>query len=376
MLHQSTGPAHFYGINLDRRAQTEVHSQIVLGNITGTATHFIHQGSLASFDCDLCAYPVAIGAGSDGLKSDPVVAGMRRIHQEARPCVHVADEYGKLPVIPEIAHSQAARRGYCIDPWSSCRRHVRERTVAVVMIEKAWLRVPAAQVKFVHLRIDMSVGQDEIWPAVIVKVKKHGAPAQILRVQTESRGVSHIRKNSFTVIAVQGRRVIGEVGLKNIQPPVTVVIRDSSSHTRLLAPIFVERHSSHDRNIGESAIAIVVIKNTWGAVASYVDIWPAIIVEVECGNAEGITAIGLVDVGLGGNIHEGSVTAILIQNILRARQTTWSAHHRHALPNAGTSLARGWSSGGIEIHIISHHQVEAPVTVVVNESTAGTPGFT
>src|SRR6266849_8736948 len=125
------------------------------------------------------------------------------------------------------------------------------------MIKKAWLPVPAAQVKFVHLRIDMSVGEDEIGPAIIVKVKKHGAPAQILRVQTKSRGESHIRKDSSTVIAVQGRRVIGEVGLKNIQPSVAVVIRDGSSHARLLAPIFVERHSSHDSNIGESAIAIV-----------------------------------------------------------------------------------------------------------------------
>src|SRR5229473_7279384 len=158
MLHQSTGPAHFYGINLDRRAQTEVHPQIVLGNIAGTATHFIHQRSLASFDCDLCADPVAIGAGSDGLKSDPVVAGMRRIHQEAGPCVHVADEYGKSPIVPEIAHSQTARRGKRIDPWSSRRGHVRKSSVAIVMIEKAWLHVPAAQVKFVHLRIDMSVG--------------------------------------------------------------------------------------------------------------------------------------------------------------------------------------------------------------------------
>src|SRR6266852_2753890 len=221
----------------------------------------------------------------------------------------------------------------------------------------------------------MSVGQDEIWPAIIVKVKKHGAPAQILRVQTESRGVSHIRKNSFTVIAVQSRRVIGEVGLKNIQPSVAVVIRDGSSHARLLAPIFVQRYSSHHCNIGESAIAIVVIKNTWGAVAGYVDIRPAIIVKVECGNAEGVASIGLVDVGLGCNIREGPVTAILVQNILRPRQTTWSAHHRHTLPHARTSLARGWSSGQIEIHIICHHQVEAPVTVVVNECAASTPGL-
>src|SRR5713226_6473839 len=243
------------------------------------------------------------------------------------------------------------------------------------MIKEAWFHVSAAQVILVHLRIDMSVGEDEIGPAIIVKVKKHGAPAQVLRMQTESRGEGNIRKDSFTVIAVQGRRVIGEVGLKNIQPSVAVVIGDGCSHARLLAAIFVECYPSHHRNIGESSIVIVVIKDAWGTIAGYVDIRPAIIVKVEGGNAEGIVSTGLVYVSLGGNIREGPVTAILIQNILRARQTTWSAHHRHALPHARTSLARGWSIGQIEIHIICHHQVEAPVTVVVNESTASTPGL-
>src|SRR5260370_21068775 len=100
-------------------------------------------------------------------------------------------------------------------------------------------------------------------------------------MQTKSRGKGKIRKDSFTVIAVQSRRVIGEVGLKNIQPSVAVVIRDGSSHARLLSPIFVERYSSHHRNIGESAIAIVVIQNTRCAVARYVNIQPAIVVKVE-----------------------------------------------------------------------------------------------
>src|SRR5260370_39656951 len=166
----------------------------------------------------------------------------------------------------------------------------------------------------------MSVGEDEIGPAIIVKVKKHCAPAQILGMQTKSRGEGNIRKDSFTVIAVQGRRVIGEVGLKNIQPSVAVVIRDGCSHACLLAPIFVERYSSHHGNIGKGSIAIVVIENAWSTVAGYVDIRPAIIVKVECGNTERIVSIGLVYVSFGGNIREGSVTAIFIQNILRARQ--------------------------------------------------------
>src|SRR5713226_926620 len=121
MLYKSTGPAHLYGIDFDCRAQTEVHPQIVLGNIAGTATHFIHQDSLAGFDGDLCADPVAIGSGSYSPKSYPVVAGMRLIHQEARPCVHVVDDYGKLSIIPEISYSQAARRGNRVNPGSRRR---------------------------------------------------------------------------------------------------------------------------------------------------------------------------------------------------------------------------------------------------------------
>src|SRR6266850_7286905 len=192
---------------------------------------------------------------------------------------------------------------------------------------------------------------------------------------TESRGEGNIGKNSFAVIAVEGRRVIGEVGFENVQPPVAVVIRDGCSHARLLVPILVECYASHHRNIGESSIAIVVIKDAWGTIAGYVDIRPAIIVKVEGGNAKGIVSTGLVYMSLGGNICEGPVSAILIQNILRARQTTRSAHHRHAFPHARTSLARGWGSRQIEIYIICHHQVESPVPVVVNESTASTPGL-
>src|SRR5271169_40461 len=170
-------------------------------------------------------------------------------------------------------------------------------------------------------------------------------------------------------------RDIGEVSLENIQPSVAVVIRDSCSHPRLLAPLFVERYSSHHRNIGESSIAIVVIKNAGGAVGGYVDIRPAIIVKIKCGNAERIASCGLVDVSLFGDIREGPITAILIQNVFRSRQSARSAHHRYTLPHARTSLARDWSGGRIEIHIICHHQIKVPISVVVNESTARTPGF-
>src|SRR5258708_4475845 len=133
-LDESARPAHLYGIELRRGAQTEMHSQIALGNVTRTAAHFIHQSSLARFDGELCADPVAIGAGSDRPKGDPVVAGRRTIYQEARSCVHVVDDYGKLSTIPDISYSQTAGRGNRVNSGPRRRKNVGECAVAVVVI--------------------------------------------------------------------------------------------------------------------------------------------------------------------------------------------------------------------------------------------------
>src|ERR1039458_7116531 len=161
MFRKSTGPAHLYGIDFDCRAEAEVHPQIVLRNITGAASHFIHQGPLASLDCDLCADPVAIGVDSDCLKGNPVVAVMHRIHQEAGTCIHVVDDYGKSPIVPQIGDRQTSRRRNRVNPWSGRGCHVRERSVAVVMVKESGLHVAAAQVELIYFWIDMSVRSEE-----------------------------------------------------------------------------------------------------------------------------------------------------------------------------------------------------------------------
>src|SRR4249919_455991 len=112
----------------------------------------------------------------------------------------------------------------------------------------------------------MSIGEDEIGPAIIVEVQKHGTPTQVLRMLAESRGEGYIRKNSIPIVAVEGWGVIGKVGLKNVQAAVAIVIGDSRAHSGLLATVFVECNSSHDGNICEAAVMIVVIEDARGAV--------------------------------------------------------------------------------------------------------------
>src|ERR1035438_1972316 len=118
MLSESAGPAHLHGVEHDGRAQTEVNAQIVLRNVARTTAHFIYQYSLPNLDGDLGADPVTIGAGSHSFESDPVISGSDRIDQETWFCVNIVDDDGKLSIVPEITHRQAARRGSSVNSVS------------------------------------------------------------------------------------------------------------------------------------------------------------------------------------------------------------------------------------------------------------------
>src|SRR4030095_9779150 len=73
-FHGSTRPMYIYEIYLVDRAKTEVDSQITLRNVTGSAPHFVNSLATARTHCDLRSDTVAIGAGSHGSESNPVIA--------------------------------------------------------------------------------------------------------------------------------------------------------------------------------------------------------------------------------------------------------------------------------------------------------------
>ena len=102
---------------------------------------------------------------------------MDAVHEQARRCIYIVDQHGELPVVPEITHGQTTRGRRRSDTGSSIRRNISKGSVPVVVIQETLLFICTSQVILVHFRIDMAVSEDKIRPAVVVEVKKHGAPA-------------------------------------------------------------------------------------------------------------------------------------------------------------------------------------------------------
>src|SRR5215813_7927700 len=134
----------------------------------------------------------------------------------------------------------------------------------------------------------MAVRQNQVRPAIIVIVKEHRTPAQILGIGGNSRSIGHVRKRAISVIVVESRRVIRKVSLEDVQLAVSVVIRNCCAHASLLASILVVGYATHYGCIGEGSISIVAVENVGRAVAGDINVGPAVIVVIQCGDAEAV----------------------------------------------------------------------------------------
>ncbi len=65
--------------------------------------------------------------------------------------------------------------------------------------------------------------------------------------------------------------------------------------------------------------------------------------------------VGLIDVRFGGNVFEGAVAEIAIEDIFRPGQSARPAHDWNTFPHAGGPLSRRESGGGIIVDIIRDH---------------------
>src|SRR5882762_27949 len=358
---QTAGPADLHPFDLAGGPEAKVDAHVAIGNVAGTAANFVDECARASFHSDLRADAVAIGFQpwslrckrlADGVERDPMVAVAQIVHQQHRRRVHVADHRGHAAVIPQIADGQSASRTYRRDSRPRIGGNIGERSVAVVVIEDLWLPEIAAKVLAVHFGINVAIDEQQIGPAVIIHVKKHDTPAEILRVQAESRGKSLVVKRAVPIVPVKRRGVVRKISLEKIEPAVAVVVRNGRSHASLLPPVIIKRGARNNGDIGERAVVIVVVEDAGGAVTGNIDVRPAVVIIVKRGNAEPVMPVGLIDVSFGGDVFEGAVAKIVVKNVFRPGQSARPAHDRNTFPHARRPLARRKSGGGIKIDVV------------------------
>ena len=64
------------------------------------------------------------------------------------------------------------------------------------------------QISSRNLRIDVAIGEEDVFPAIVVEIGKSGAETQVFTVDSQSAGYAGVLKSPVPVSAVLGRKLI------------------------------------------------------------------------------------------------------------------------------------------------------------------------
>src|SRR5262249_38568228 len=162
--------------------------------------------------------------------------------------------------------------------------------VAQVAVEHFALAVTNLPLQLIHLRIDVAVDQKNVQPAVILQIEETASPTEPTCVNANPRVEGHVIETVLAEIAVERGCVVREVGLENVEQPISVVIARGHAHSCLYSAIEAVGAAGFDPDVGECPVFVVAIEGSWGQIVGDVDVRPSVIIEIGHERAETVPA--------------------------------------------------------------------------------------
>ena len=240
---QARRPGELDELHRRRAPQSEMKAEIAVRVVARTAHHLVDLRPPARGDLHPCPDGGAVRLGADALDQDRVLPVPAIVAQQGRRTIQVVDDDVDVAVVVEIADGAAASEIRRRHGRPRARRHVDEAAVAGVAIEQVRLPVGEVQLAPVQLRIHVTVGDEDVLPAVVVEVEEVHAKADVLPVDAEAGPEARDLERTRTVVPVQRGDLLGEVRADDVEPTVGVVVSYTDAHASERDAGFVERAS-------------------------------------------------------------------------------------------------------------------------------------
>src|ERR1700730_87237 len=111
----------------------------------------------------------------------------------------------------------------------------------------------------------MAIGDENIFPAIIIEIQKLHPEAEKGHANgTETRAPLEIGELAVVIVMVEVVGVIREVSLYYVRPTVVIVIGGVDPHPGLLTPVPAISDAGFCTHLGETAFAVVVVEQARG----------------------------------------------------------------------------------------------------------------
>jgi hypothetical protein len=105
-----------------------------------------------------------------------------------------------------------------------------------------------------------------------------------MRMSSQAGEISVVVEVSASEVEVEGIGVPGEVGFDDIEEAIAVEVADGDAHACLRFAIGGVCDAGFNGYIFEGAVLLILIKSRGCGVVGYVDIGPAVVIEIGDGN--------------------------------------------------------------------------------------------
>src|SRR5580693_3272264 len=135
-------------------------------------------------------------------------------------------------------------------------------------------------------------------------------------MHAQSTGKCSVIKLRPAAIVVQRWRVAREVSLDDVQIAVQVIIRRGHAQSRLRLAVSAESAARLNGNVFEFAVLLILVQGAGSRVVGYINVRPSIIIKISNQHPETVSATGTRDSGRLGNVREGTIPVVVVENIL------------------------------------------------------------
>src|SRR5882757_2025959 len=180
-----------------------MQAEVILGHEAGAAHYFVYLRMFGGDYTDARADGAEVGFCAYALDFKPVVFGAAIVAEERGRLVHVDDGDVDVSVVVKIAEGGASAAVGLSDSGPARRADVDETPLAKISVQDLSLLEGDVEPAGVDFRENMSVGHEDVGPAVVVEIEETYSPSEIFGVYAESGLKDGVVVRAVAVVMVE-----------------------------------------------------------------------------------------------------------------------------------------------------------------------------
>src|SRR5229473_1171248 len=349
-----------------------MQAQIVLRKIASAAVYLAELLDATGMDGDPSTDRRAVALCALKVKFDAMITVGVHIFKQRRSFANVQHHDVHIAGVEDVSESGAAPAFQRQGLKTGFLRDFVEGAIAIVAMEQKRFAVARAGFHAIHLGKDVSIGDEDIGPGVVVHVKEAGAPAhQAVILLSHTRSPAHVLETLRSEIFVKTVGLLGKMRDEEAEPSAVVEIGEIHAHVAEFHAFAAERQAGEHADVRKGAVVIVVVEVVGNGIIGDEQVRPTIIIVVRPHHTQAVIADFVANASFCRDFFKSAVATIVIEEVAFADEPPRAALHQDTFVAAIFVATETRQVVHFHVRVAGDEEVHVAVAVVISPRRSG-----